>query len=94
MNVKLTLKRVAAGCWLADVNGVNIGAVNAWFNQTFAACFAVGIRQRKALELPELYFAQSAAHNIKTERAAVKSLCEMITNYFTANNCEVTLKIS
>ena len=33
----------------AKANGVPVGHVNTWFNNTFAACYAVGIKQRKAM---------------------------------------------
>lgn len=84
-HVTITISKDGRNLYTAKANGVPVGAVNTWFNNTFAACYAVGIKQRKALGMPELWHEENAAHNFMSEANAVLWLGDMLMRYFKAN---------
>ncbi len=53
-NVTITISKDDRNLYTAKATGVPVGAVNGWFNNTFAACYAVGIKQCKALGMPDM----------------------------------------
>lgn len=81
--VTIEIKPNETGC-TATVNGVNVGWVCTWFNNTFAAVYDFGIRTRKGLAMPELDNREEAAHGFMTKANAVLWLGDMITRYFAA----------
>lgn len=84
-SVTVTISKDGGNLYTAKANGVPVGSVNTWFNNTFAARYAVGIKQRKALGMPELIREDNAAHGFMTETNAVLWLGDMLVRYFKAN---------
>ena len=80
--VTVTIISDGSNLYTATVNGVAVGSVNTWFNNTFAASYNFGISTRKRLAMPELDNAHDAAHGFTTEANAVLWLGDMITRYF------------
>lgn len=91
-NVTITISKDDGNLYTAKANGVPVGSVNTWFNSTFAACYAVGIKQRKELAMPELWHEDNAEHGFMTETNAVLWLGDMLVRYFKANG--VNAKVS
>lgn len=81
--VTIRINRNETGC-TATVNGVKVGWVTTWFNNTFAACVVFGIRTRKELNMPELDLAgyDRAQQGFIKESNAVHYLCDIIRDYF------------
>lgn len=84
-NITITISKDDSNLYTAKANGVPVGSVNGWFNNTFAACYAVGIKQRKALAMPELIHEDNAAHGFMSEANAVIWLGDMLVRYFRNN---------
>lgn len=80
--VTVTISPDDSNLYTATVNGVEVGSVNTWFNNTFAAVYNFGIRTRKGLAMPELDNREEAAHGFMTKANAVLWLGDMITRYF------------
>lgn len=80
--VTVTISPDGSDLYAATVNGVTVGSVNTWFNNTFAASYNFGINTRKRLGMPELNNANYAAHGFMTEHNAVLWLGDMIARYF------------
>ena len=51
-NVTITISKDDYNLYTAKANGVPVGSVNTWSNNTLGACYAIGIKQRKALAMP------------------------------------------
>ncbi len=66
----------------ATANGVKIGWICSWFNNTFAAVMNFGIRTRKDLAMPELTNKDEAAHGFMSYSNAALWLGDMITRHF------------
>lgn len=84
-NVTITISKDDNNLYTAKANGVPVGSVNGWFNNTFAACYAVGVKQRKALAMPELNHEDNAAHGFMSKANAVLWLGDMLVRYFKSN---------
>lgn len=80
--VTVTISSDDSNLYTATVNGVEVGSVNTWVNNTFAAAYNFGISTRKRLAMPELDNANDAAHGFMTEANAVLWLGDMIARYF------------
>ena len=84
-NVTVTISSSDSNLYTATVNGVEVGSVNTWFNNTFAACYNFGISTRERLAMPELDNASDAAHGFITKANAALWLGDMIARYFAEN---------
>ncbi len=75
----------------ATANGVKIGWVCSWFNNTFAAVMNFGIRTRKGLAMPELASVDKSAHGFMSYNNAVLWLGDMIQRYFADHGIKATI---
>lgn len=80
--VTVTISPDGSDLYAATVNGVTVGSVNTWFNNTFAASYNFGINTRKRLAMPELNNVQDAALGFMNKHNAVLWLGDMIKRYF------------
>ena len=79
--IKIEIRKNETG-YTATANGVKIGWVCNWFNNTFAAVMNIGINARKDLTMPELDNAEKSAHGFMSETNAILWLGDMIKAYF------------
>ena len=84
-NVTITISKDDYNLYTAKANGVPVGSVNTWSNNTLGACYAIGIKQRKALAMPELKHQDNAAHGFTTEANAVLWIGDMLVQFFRSN---------
>ena len=80
--ITVTISRDSHNLHTATINGVTVGSVNTWANNTFAAAYNIEIGIRKQLAMAELDNAHDAAHGFITEANAVLWLGDMIARYF------------
>lgn len=89
-NITIEIKPNETG-YTATVNGVNVGWVCTWFNNTFAAVMNFGIRTRKDLAIPELNNAKKSAEGFMSVSNAILWLGDMITRYFSDHGYNATV---
>lgn len=80
--------------YTATANGVKIGWVCNWFNNTFAAVMSFGIRTRRDLAMPELDNAEKTAHGFINVSNAVLWLGDMIKAYYSKFGINATIIIT
>lgn len=68
--------------YTATINGIPVGSVGRWFNNTFAASYDFGIRTLKSLAMPQLNNAHDTAHGFTSKTNAILWLGDMIRRYF------------
>lgn len=89
-SVMIEIKQNETG-YTATANGVIIGWVCTWFNNTFAAVTNFGIRTRKELAMPELTNSDKAHHGFMNKANAVLWLSDMIKRYFRDHGINATI---
>ena len=88
--ITVIISRSEKSC-AATVNGVEVGWVNTWFNNTFAACYNFGFKNLRRLGMSTLDHENDAAHNFISIENAALWLGDMIARYFKRYGYTVTV---